>query len=129
MKRHVDFLGALCVVWGALTVLIGLATLALGVGAAALALSAHEAVPGGRMAAELAAGLFTGLAVLSLAWGTAHVAGGLALPRRRRWARPACLALLATDLILLPYGTALGAYGLWVLLHDEVRRHFEPARV
>jgi hypothetical protein len=29
------------------------------------------------------------------------------------------------DLVLLPYGTALGVYGLWVLLRDEGRRLFE----
>jgi hypothetical protein len=129
VKRHVDFLGALYVVWGALTALIGLATLALGVGAAALAASAPATLRGGSVAADLAAGMFSLFAVLSLAWGAAHVICGLALRRRRHWARPVCLGLAGVNLILLPYGTALGAYGLWVLLNDEVRHHFEPARV
>ncbi|MDE3153460.1 MAG: hypothetical protein KGN76_00030 [Acidobacteriota bacterium] len=127
MKRHVDFLGALYVVWGALTVVIGLATLALGLGAAALGGSPAVTLRGGAMAAALAAGTFTVLAVLSIAWGTTHIACGLALRRRRPWARPVCLGLAGVNLILLPYGTALGAYGLWVLLNDEVRQHFEPA--
>ncbi|HVB39210.1 MAG TPA: hypothetical protein VND92_11755 [Vicinamibacterales bacterium] len=126
MKRHADFLGALYVVWGALTVLIGLATLALGVGAAALGSSTPVALRGGAVAAALAAGMFTVLAVLSLAWGATHIVCGLALRRRRHWARPVCLGLAGVNLILLPYGTALGAYGLWVLLNDEVRQHFDP---
>ncbi len=125
MKRHVDFLGALYVVWGALTALIGLATLALGVGAAALGHSAPVTARGDAMAAALAAGVFTVLAVLSLAWGVTHIVCGLGLRRRRHWSRPICLGLAGVNLILLPYGTALGAYGLWVLLNDEVRQHFE----
>ena len=29
-------------------------------------------------------------------------------------------------MILFPFGTALGAYALWVLLKEEGRRLFEP---
>ena len=31
----------------------------------------------------------------------------------------------AVDLLLLPYGTALGVYALWVLLHEEAKRLFD----
>jgi hypothetical protein len=31
----------------------------------------------------------------------------------------AALMLGSIDLLLLPYGTALGLYGLWVLLHED----------
>ena len=34
------------------------------------------------------------------------------------------LALALFDLLLLPLGTALGVYTLWVLLHEEVRSTF-----
>ncbi len=36
------------------------------------------------------------------------------------------LGLAVGNLILLPFGTALGVYALWVLLKDEGRRLFEP---
>jgi len=35
------------------------------------------------------------------------------------------LGLAIGNLILLPFGTALGAYSLWVLLKDEGRGLFE----
>ena len=38
------------------------------------------------------------------------------------------LALAIVNLLVLPFGTAFGAYALWVLLRDEGRRLFEPAR-
>jgi hypothetical protein len=38
------------------------------------------------------------------------------------------LALALVNLLVLPFGTALGAYALWILLTDEGRRLFEPAR-
>jgi hypothetical protein len=31
----------------------------------------------------------------------------------------------AVDLLLLPYGTALGAYALWVLLNEEGKSLFK----
>ena len=34
------------------------------------------------------------------------------------------LMLGAIDLLLLPYGTALGCYALWVLLHEEGKKMF-----
>ena len=33
--------------------------------------------------------------------------------------------LSSVDLLLLPYGTALGVYALWVLLREESKRMFE----
>jgi len=33
------------------------------------------------------------------------------------------------DLLFLPFGTALGAYALWILLTNEGRRLFEPVAV
>ena len=35
------------------------------------------------------------------------------------------LGLAVGNLVLLPFGTALGAYACWVLLKDEGRRLFE----
>jgi hypothetical protein len=35
------------------------------------------------------------------------------------------LGLALVDLLILPFGTALGIYALWVLLTNEGRRLFE----
>jgi len=120
---HVDLLGMLFIVWGLLTTLVGVSTLALGVGAVALITSANRS-EGGQFAAGLTAAVFTTLAIIAIVWGAAHVAVGVPLRRRRPWSRMAALALGSIDLLLLPYGTALGLYGLWVLLHEEGKALF-----
>ena len=37
--------------------------------------------------------------------------------------RLAAMVLAVPNLFVLPFGTALGIYAMWVLLHDEARTH------
>ena len=39
-------------------------------------------------------------------------------------ARLASLILAVPNLVLVPFGTALGVYTLWVLLNDDARQAF-----
>ena len=123
MTSQVDFLGVLFIVWGLLTALIGVSTLALGVGAFALLASPNRGSDG-QIAAGLTAAIFTALAIIALIWGAAHVVVGVPLRRRKSWTRIVALALGSVDLLLLPYGTALGAYALWILLREEGKNLF-----
>ncbi len=122
MEAHADLLGVLFIIWGLLTALIGVSTLALGVGAVALLTS--SARTSSQVAAGLTAVVFVVLACIAIAWGGAHVAIGIALRRRRHWSRMIGLMLGSVDLLLLPYGTALGCYALWVLLNEQGRKLF-----
>jgi hypothetical protein len=126
MTSHVDFVGVLFIVWGLLTTLVGVSTLALGIGAAALITTASQG--GGGVAAGLTAAVFTALAVIAMLWGAAHVVVGVPLRRRRPWARLMALMLGSIDLLLLPYGTALGIYALWVLLDEKGKALFAEHR-
>lgn len=121
-SSHVDLVGVLFIIWGSLTALIGVSTLALAVGAGALVASAGDSRS--QMAVGLTAAAFAMLAVIAMLWGGAHVIVGVPLRRRRRWSRLPALMLGSLDLLLLPYGTALGCYALWTLLNDEGRRLF-----
>ena len=123
MPSHVDFVGILFVVWGLLTTLVGVSTLALGIGAVALIASAARG-GAGQVAAGPTAAAFTALAVIAILWGAAHVIVGVPLGRRRPWARSLALMLGSVDLLLLPYGTALGCYALWVLLSEDGKALF-----
>ena len=123
MKSHVDFLGVLFIVWGLLTVLVGVSTLALGVGAAALITSASRG-GGGEVAAGITAAAFAALALIAILWGTAHVIVGVPLRRCTPWSRLIALMLGSVDLLLLPYGTALGVYALYVLLSEKGKALF-----
>jgi hypothetical protein len=123
VKSQVDFLGVLFVVWGLLTVVVGLSTLALGVGAVALLASAARS-GGSQVAAGITAAAFTALAFIAMLWGAAHVVVGLPLRRYAPWSRLIALMLGSVDLLLLPYGTALGVYALYVLLNEKGKTLF-----
>jgi hypothetical protein len=61
---------------------------------------------------------------MAIIWGVIHVVVGVPLRRRQSWARLVALMLGSVDLVLLPYGTALGVYALWVLLNEKGKALF-----
>ena len=123
MERHVRILAILSRLWGALTVLLGIAMLLLAVGALAL-LAVPQGVAVG-LAAGLTASMFTIAGFFALLWGGASLWSGILLHRHRPLGRVLALALGVVNLLVLPFGTALGIYALWVLLTNDGRRLFE----
>ena len=123
MNSHLDFLSILFIIWGALTALIGVSMLALGVGAVAIA-SSSAPIAGAGMAAGLTAAMFVALGFIAVIWGAVHIVAGFPLRRRRPSARLVALTLGAVDVVLLPFGTALGCYAMWVLLNEEGKKLF-----
>ena len=123
MTRHVAFLSKLYMVWGALFTVVSLAGFALAGGAVAIATAAGPF--SSEMAARLTAATLLLLAVIALTWGVLHLWIGSALQRHRPSARLMALGLAVGNMILLPFGTALGGYTCWVLLNDEGRGLFE----
>jgi hypothetical protein len=126
MKRHVDLLGTLYLIWGALSMVISLAMVALGLAALAILGSTGSGEPGAKLAASFLAALFLSLAGLGMLWGSVHVWDAFALHHRRDWARAVGIVLGVLNLVILPFGTALGAYALWVLTHTGARETFTP---
>lgn len=127
MKRHVDFLATLYLTWGAIFTLVALAGFALAGGAAAIATAGGPVRMASEMAARLTAITISVIAVIALIWGALHLWVGRSLRKHLPSARLMAIALAVGNLVLLPFGTALGAYACWVLLKDEGRRLFEGA--
>lgn len=125
MKRHVDFLATLYLVWGAIFVLVALAGVALAAGAAAIATSSGPVRFGSEMAARFTAVTLAIIAIISFIWGVLHLVAGRTLRRVRPSARLMALGLALGNLILFPFGTGLGGYACWVLLKDDGRKLFE----
>jgi hypothetical protein len=125
VKRHVDFLSTLFQVWGAIFVLVAVAGFALAAGAAAIATSSGAVRFGSEMAARLTAVSIGLIAIIALVWGVLHYFVGRRLKQYRPSARLMSLGLAIGNLILFPFGTALGGYACWVLLKDEGRSLFE----
>ena len=120
MQRHISLLGLLYIVGGGLSVLAASSLLILGLGAFTMAWTA-----GGdntRLAALVTGTAFAAIAVALGLWGGANAWAGRALRRGAARARLVCLGLAVLNMFLLPFGTALGAYALWVLLHHESKR-------
>jgi hypothetical protein len=125
MRRHVEFLSTLFVAWGAIFALVTIAGFALAGGAFAIAASNGPVRFGSEMAARLTGLTITIVSLIALVWSILHLIIGRQLRRYRPSARLMSLGLAIGNLILLPFGTALGAYSLWVLLKDDGRRLFE----
>jgi hypothetical protein len=123
MRKHVDLLGLLYLVWGALNGVLGVAIFSLGVGAAALITTTGEI--GAGLLAGVTAVTLTAVAVILILWGGVNAWAGAELRRLRSWARLLVLVLAILNLFAVPFGTALGIYSLWVLLQDPSRALFE----
>jgi hypothetical protein len=124
VERHVAILAILCTLWGALAMLVGVSLLLLSIGALAILFG-----PDGNavtFAAGFTATAFAVMGVVALIWGAAHVGASAMLRRREPIGRVIVLGLSLVNLLVLPFGTALGAYALWILLTDEGWRLFEP---
>jgi hypothetical protein len=126
LKRHIDFLSTLYVTWGAIFALVAIAGFALAGGAFAIAQSTGPVRFGSEMAARLTGVTISIIAVIALVWAVLHIVVGRQLKQLRPSARLMTLGLAIGNLILLPFGTALGVYALWALLKDDGRRLFEP---
>jgi hypothetical protein len=126
LKRHVDFLSTLYVAWGAIFALVAVAGFALAGGAFAIATSTGAVRFGSEMAATLTGVTITIISFIALIWAVLHIFIGRRLRMLRPSARLMALGLALGDVILFPFGTALGGYAFWVLLKDDGRRLFEP---
>ena len=111
--------------WGALAVLAGVSLLLLAAGA--LAELIDPVGPSLGFAASLTAGAFALLGLFAVIWGGLHLFAAKWLKQRTPAGRILMLTLAITNLLVLPFGTALGIYALWVLLVNEGRRQFETA--
>jgi len=120
----VSLLGILAILWGSLAAIIGVAMLLLSAGALVELLAPLEASVG--LVASLAAVGFALFGVFALVFGGAHIWAGALLRGHNPVGRILMLALAIANLLVIPFGTALGGYALWVLLTNDVYRLFEP---
>jgi hypothetical protein len=122
VTSHLNLLGILQIVWGSIGLLLGVSTLALAGGAVAVGFTSE----GREIPAGVTAAAFAVFAAALLAAGLANAWAGRAIRRRRPAGRLTTMFLAVPNLFVLPFGTALGIYAFWVLLHDETRRAFLP---
>jgi hypothetical protein len=123
MRRHVDLVGVLFLLWGGMIVLLSVSLLSIGFAATAIGVS-DESASGGKLAAGLVAAAFFTLSAVGFLFGGLHVWLGARVRAFHEWARPFAIVVAIVNLALLPFGTALGIYSLWALLHRGSRELF-----
>ena len=126
MPLHLEVLSRLHAIWGIFGILTGASLEVLAAGTRVALDELGTVTATGRAAVWL---LATVGAVL-IAGGIVMILIGRALARRRKAGRVFALAGALPNLVLVPFGTALSIYTIWVLLNDDARRQFgRPPRV
>ena len=125
MERHVTILGAFHIAFGALGLMAALAILVIFGGVAGLVGLGAASDPDALIAVPILGIIGAILTMTVLILSVPGIAAGFGLMNYRPWARLLTVVLSLLHLFNFPFGSALGAYGLWVLLSDETRVLFE----
>ncbi len=124
MKQHVSVLGVLFIVFGALGLLAAIFLLVVMGGAASIISTVGADDPDAAVVAPILGIVGGVLFFLVAALSIPGLAVGIGLVKFQNWARIGGLILSAVNLLNFPLGTALGVYGLWVLLSKETEAVF-----
>lgn len=86
--------------------------------------------PWGLLSGDATAAFVTGtvgsvLAAIMFTLALPGLIAGVGLLRRKPWGRTIAIVVNALLLFQVPIGTALGAYGLYVMLQDDTRHYLE----
>lgn len=127
MESHIKILGILHVVLGGMGVLGAVIVLFVFGGLASLAGIADQTADAA-IAVPILGGIGGIISVVILAFSLPGLIGGIALLTMAAWARIFMIVISALYLLHVPFGTALGIYGLWVLTRPETEAMFVRRR-
>jgi hypothetical protein len=129
METHVKVLGMLHIILGFLGALGAVTVLAIFGGIAGIVGASAQAEPDARLAIPILGAIGGVIAVFILLISLPGIIAGFGLLNYRPWARILTIILSAINLLNIPIGTALGVYGLWVLLSPVTERLFAVPQV
>jgi hypothetical protein len=124
MRQHVTILGVLYIVLGVMGILGALFVLLIFGGAAGVVGTVAQQEPDAEIAVPILAVVGLGLCLFLLILSIPGIVAGIGLLKFRPWARIFALILSVLNLLHIPLGTIVGAYGLWVLLSSETEAIF-----
>jgi hypothetical protein len=122
METHVKVLAVLHIAMGALGVLGACVLMAIFGGAAGIVGATGD--PDARLAVPIIGITGMALVLFVLVRSLPGLFIGIGLLKFRSWARIGGIVLSIFDLILFPFGTVVGVYGLWVLFSKETEQLF-----
>jgi hypothetical protein len=116
MAQHVKILGFLHIIFNALMIFFAIVVLLFFGGIAGIV----AATPDSDQAAIPILGTVGVIAFLAIfCLSLPGLIAGIGLLKFRPWARILGIIISILDLMNIPFGTALGIYGLWVLLNNQ----------
>jgi hypothetical protein len=130
MREHIRILGILNIIMGSLTAMAGVAAvLVMGGVATFMAVGVPDSSTSDTETARAVApwvGLI-GVAVACFLTAVAlpSIIGGWGLLKYKSWSRILMIIISGLNLLHIPFGTALGIYGMWVLTNDQSRQLLE----
>jgi len=124
VAQHVKILAILHIIYAGLVILAGIVVLVVMGGIAGI-ISSSDTSPDSQIAPPILGLIGIGVFVLLLVLSLPGIIGGFGLLQFKPWARILVIVLSALELISVPFGTALGIYGLWVLLSRDAERLFD----
>jgi hypothetical protein len=120
MEKHVTVLGALYIAFSALNIVVAIIIWTLVVGGGLIS--------GDEEAIAITTGIGTAIVFILVLLAAPGIIGGIGVLKHRSWARILVLILGCLNLFNIPFGTALGAYTIWVLMQDETAQLFQAHR-
>ncbi len=124
MEQHVKILGVLNIVWGAFGALGGLVILLIFGGAFGVLNAVAFQHAQTAFVPPILALIGGAISIFLLLLSVPSIIAGIGLLYFRPWARILAIIVSAIHLMSIPFGTALGIYGLWVLFSPKSQSLF-----
>ena len=124
MDTHVKVLGALQIALGVIGLFSALVLVVVfGVASSAVGLSGE---PDAAIALPIIGVTGAALVAFLVALSLPGIVVGIGLIQHRPWARIAGIVLSILGMMMIPFGTIVGVYGVWVLFSKETEQLFSP---
>jgi hypothetical protein len=124
MTSHVKVLAVLQIVYASLGLLLGLFVGAL-FGGIATIVGFNASLDESAVAVPILALIGGVAASIIIMLSLPRLIAGIALLKYRNWGRILTVIVSILGMIDFPFGTALGIYGLWVMLHKDTLPLFD----
>ena len=127
MEKHIRILGVLNIVWGSMGAIAGLIVLLIFGTAYGIVGVITPREPNAAIALPIIAMIGGAIALFLLIVSIPSVIAGIGLYCFKSWARLLAIIVSALHLLNIPFGTALGIYGFWVLLSSDSQPLFSKS--
>lgn len=122
METHVKVLGVLQIALGSLSLLAALVLMVIFLGG--LGSIGFSGDPDAMRAIPIVGFIGTTLVTFLIVLSLPGIVIGIGLLKLRPWARVLGIVLSVLSLVMIPFGTLVGIYGLWVLFSKDTERLF-----